>query len=398
MELVFKIFAPAGSFHGVDYNEKKQRQGSADLVYFENFGHFQDGRTEITKGEFVQYFERWSARNRRVLNPQFHAMLSCKEKAYSHERLKEVALEIMDKMGYSGIPLLIYAHKDTDNNHVHIVTSRVGVDGKKVNHDFEHKRSHEILNKILDIEPAEVYKKDLEEVMCYKYSSVALMGLLMERKGYNVVDKEPSIYFYKNGRQQGFVSKEEIRSRISNEKSIKDINQIKAWFYKYSAKYDSRVIAETKTVYTDRKKEFTSRLTEHLKEKFGLEFVFFSGKEKDKPYGYAIIDYNNKAVYKGSDVLKLDLLEALSSTVGQEVKTEAGEERETVITAEVRGQGEALGPLAAQKAGKERELFPMGNIMELSLEGLQGILNTGNSQDSGETSPVVKRKRKRGFM
>jgi len=206
MGLVFKIFAPAGSFHGVDYNEKKQRQGSADLVYFENFGHYQDGRTEISKGEFVQYFEKWSARNSRVKNPQFHAMLSCKEREYTPERLKEVALEIMDKMGYSGIPVLIYAHRDTDNNHVHIVTSRVGVDGKKVNHDFEHKRSHEILNQILQIEPAQVYKKDLKEVMAYRFGSVALMALLMERKGYNVSDKDPLICFYKNGRQQGFVS------------------------------------------------------------------------------------------------------------------------------------------------------------------------------------------------
>jgi hypothetical protein len=397
MGLVFKIFAPGGSFHGVDYNEKKQRQGSADLVYFENFGHFQDGRTEISKREFVQYFEKWSARNSRVVNPQFHAMLSCKEREYTHERLKEVALDIMDKMGYSAIPVLIYAHRDTDNNHVHIVTSRVGADGKKVNHDFEHKRSHEILNQILQIEPAEVYKKDLEEVMSYKYGSVALMALLMERRGYNVSDKEPLICFYKNGRQQGFVSKEEVRSKISVEKSLSDTNQIKAWLYKYAAKHDSKVVVRSSPVYTTKAKEFKSKLTDELKKKFGLEFVFFSGKEKDKPYGYAIIDHNHKTVYKGSDVLKLDLLDALSSTVAQLAKATVGEEREPVITAELRGQGEISGPLGAEKGGKEPELFPMGNIMELSLEGLQSILNTANRQDMGETSQVVKRKRKRGF-
>ena len=267
--LVFKMFTPSASFHGVDYNEKKQRQGSAELVYFENFGHFQNGRTEISKGEFVHYFGRWSARNSRVANPQFHAILSCKQKEYSRERLKEVALEIMGKMGYEGIPTLIYAHKDTDNNHVHIVTSRVGVDGKKINHDFERQRSHEILNQILEIEPAEVYKKELEEVMSYKYSPVALMALLMERKGCNVVDKEATLCFYKHGRKQGFVSKEEIKNKISNEKSVKDINQIRAWLYKYAAKYDSRVGAELSAIYTSKPKEFTSRLTEQLRKKFG---------------------------------------------------------------------------------------------------------------------------------
>jgi len=388
--LVFKIFAPGASFHGVDYNEKKQRQGSAELVYFENFGHFQDGRTEITKGEFVNYFEKWSARNRRVANPQFHAMLSCKEKKYSHERLKEVALEMMGKMGYEGIPTLIYAHKDTDHNHVHIVCSRVGVDGKKVNHDFEHQRSHELLNKILEIEPAEAYKKDLEEVMAYEYGSTALIALLMERRGYTVSDKEGVLCFYKHGRQQGSLSKEEIKNKTSDEKSLKDINQIKAWLYKYSARYDSKVIAETTAVYTDRKKEFSSRLTEHLKERFGLEFVFFSGKDKDKPYGYAIIDHNNKAVYKGSDVLKLELLHTLSDRVVEQVKAAAGEE--LVIPPE------RILRLAADKGTEGHELFPIGNIMELSLEGLQSVLHTNNRQDNGERSPTVKRKRKRGFL
>ncbi len=394
MGLVFKIFAPGASFHGVEYNEKKQRQGSADLVYFENFGHFQDGRTEVSKGEFVHYFERWSARNRRVANPQFHAMLSCKEKAYNHERLKEVALEIMGKMGYGSIPTLIYAHKDTDNNHVHIVSSRVGVDGKKVNHDFEHKRSHEILNSILEIEPTEVYKKDLEEAMSYKYGSVALMALLMERKGYNVSDKETLFCFYKHGRQQGSLSKEEIKSKISNEKSLKDIHQIKAWLYKYSAKYDSRVKAETTAVYTDRKKEFTSRLTEHLKEKFGLEFVFFSGKEKDKPYGYAVIDHSNKAVYKGSDVLKLDLLDTLSSTKALEVTAPEGD-REPLIGAEAQREGDNIAALAGEKV-ISHETLSAGSALEMSLEGLQSLLNSNAAQDTGEKSPVMKRKRKRG--
>lgn len=393
MGLTFKIFPPGASFHGVDYNEKKQRQGSAELVYFENFGPLQFGHTEISKTEFANYFQKWSSRNRKIKQPQFHAMLSCKEKAYSPERLKEVALEIMGKMGYEGIPMLIYAHRDTNNNHVHIVTSRVGVDGKKVNHDFERQRSHEILNRILEIEPAEVYKKELQEVMAYKYSSVALMALLMERKGYNVSDKEGMLYFYKHGRQQGSVSKEEVKSKISDEKSVKDINQIKAWLYKYSAKYDSRIGAEPSAVYTSKPKEFTSRLTEQLREKFGLEFVFFSSKEKDKPYGYAIIDHTHKAVYKGSDVLKLDLLDALSSTVAQQVKTVAGEEKEPFISLE-----NILAPMAAEKGFKEHDLFPMGNIMEISLEGLQSVLHTNNRQDSGETSPVIKKKRKRGFL
>lgn len=126
----------------------------------------------------------------------------------------------MGKMGYGGIPILIYAHKDTDNNHVHVVTSRVGVDGKKINHDFEHRRSHEILNKILNIEPAQEYQKDISRAMAYQFGSVALLELLMERRRYSVKEKDDGIHFYKNGREQGLLSKEAVQSKISTEKPV----------------------------------------------------------------------------------------------------------------------------------------------------------------------------------
>lgn len=52
MQLVFRIMKPATTFHGVDYNERKQKKGNAELVYFENFGPLQLGRESITREEF----------------------------------------------------------------------------------------------------------------------------------------------------------------------------------------------------------------------------------------------------------------------------------------------------------------------------------------------------------
>ncbi len=48
-----------------------------------------------------------------------------------------------------------------------------------------------------------------------------------------------------------------------------------------------------------------SELTRHMHLKNGLEFVFFTGKGHQRPYGYAVIDHAKKTVFKGVDILSM---------------------------------------------------------------------------------------------
>ena len=54
-----------------------------------------------------------------------------------------IAHMYLKEMGYAddGQPLLAYAHHDTDNNHIHIKTSRIAPYGHKIKHNFEKRRS-----------------------------------------------------------------------------------------------------------------------------------------------------------------------------------------------------------------------------------------------------------------
>lgn len=300
--------AAGGNFNAVNYNEKKVKQGVAGLVFFENFGSLQD-KKEITKEEFKKYLQAYSSRNNKIKNPVFHATCSCKERELSHEQLKDIALEIMQSLGYKENPVLIYEHHDTKNNHIHIVTSRVGEDGKKIKDNFEGKRANQFLNAILTREPHQEFNLLLNNALSYKFGTQAQFVLLMEMKGYRIQKKNGNLLFFKHGEKQGEISLIDIDKRIKLvENERRNTDQIKAIIHKYKNQYSGKLHSNHDHKFTTEQKKYESDLTDFLKQKFGMDFIFFIGKDKDKPYGYMIIDHHNKEVYKGSDVLKLDYL------------------------------------------------------------------------------------------
>ena len=69
---------------------------------------------------------------------------------YTHEQLLDIAHRYLKEMGYAEErqPLLVYAHHDTDNNHIHIITSRVAPDGHKIDHNHEKRRSHQVTQNV----------------------------------------------------------------------------------------------------------------------------------------------------------------------------------------------------------------------------------------------------------
>jgi hypothetical protein len=314
---IFKIMpAAGGKFNAVNYNEKKVMKGSAGLVYFENFGNLQD-KAIISKEEFKKYFQDYSGRNSKIKNPVFHATCSCKNKQLNHAQLKNIALEVIKGLGYSENPILIYEHHDTQNNHVHIVSSRIGVNGKKIKDNFERKRANQYLNAILNREPHQEFNRHLNTSLSYQFGTFAQFALLMELNGYKTQKKDERFLFFKHGEKQGYIAFSDIDKRIRmNESLEKNTNQIKALIHKYRKEYSGKLYSNHDGKFTTETKKFESDLTNFLKQKFGFEFIFFSAKDNERPYGYVLINHQKREVYKGSDLLKLDLL--ISNVVNKE--------------------------------------------------------------------------------
>lgn len=287
--MIAKILASATSdFKGVNYNEKKNENGKSELLEARNF----DGLSEFSsKEDYKNYLKSFALKNTRVKNPQFHATLSCKGTEYNMEQMKDYALQWIDLMGYGQQPFLIYAHNDTDNNHVHVVSVRVDADGKKISDKFERIRSQQALQKIMGEDFSKKVKQQYDNFSAYNFTTEKQFELLMEQAGWIVTRDDKNINLIKGGQLQMSVKTDEITAKIEHNREIgtdRDRKkQIVALLYKYKVGLD----------YGD--------LKEVMHRRFGVDLVFHCAKDHATPYGYTVIDHTSRSVYKGSEILPL---------------------------------------------------------------------------------------------
>lgn len=302
--MIITILPSSTTFHAIAYNEKKVEKGQASLTEAANIGLRQEA---YTADNLREYFKLYSARNTRIQNTQFHVAVSCKGNEYSYEQLLDIAHRYLKEMGYAeeGQPLLVYAHRDTPNNHIHIITSRVAPDGHRISDKFEKKRSREVCERIMqeyhsqqagqNIDgqqtTAETTNADVwNEALSYRYTSKAQYYAILESMGYNCKEDEQdySVSFYKNNTCQGKLSLQAIlRHAIKeNRPDNRRRQQLRAILQKY------RNLSANK-----------EELAAHMKKKFGISLVFVG--KADTPYGYIMVDHKSKTVFKGGEFLSI---------------------------------------------------------------------------------------------
>lgn len=94
------------------------------------------------KKQIKSAFDTWNLKNTRVQKNVFHASLNFPiedNPKLNSNKLIDIANEFMLQMGYEQVPYAIYEHNDTHHKHVHIVSSRIDNDGKRIN-DFQESR------------------------------------------------------------------------------------------------------------------------------------------------------------------------------------------------------------------------------------------------------------------
>ena len=289
--MIATILPSSTTFHAVDYNERKVSEGVAELLEMKNFGSI--GKIDpYTPDELKQYLIDYTQRNEYIKKPQFHLAISCRGDEYTQEQLLDIAHQYLKEMGYGeeGQPVLIYSHHDTDNNHLHIVTSRIAPDGHKIDHNQERIRSQEVINHIMGENQEQRASDAVKKAFDYRFSTVNQFKAILESSGYECYEKDDSLCIKRDGHVIDTLPMATVQSHLQSfEPDEKRRRQLRAILKKY------------RDMTADK-----DELRALMKEKFGIDLVFHGSK--DKPYGYTIIDHQTKTVFKGGNVWKLSEL------------------------------------------------------------------------------------------
>ena len=287
--MIATILPSSTNFHAVEYNERKVAEGKAELVEMLNFGYISN-MGEYSTEDLITFLNDYSAQNTRIQKPQFHIAFSCKGHEMTHEQLVSFARGYLKEMGYGqlGQPILIYAHHDTDNNHIHVITSRVAPDGQKIDNNHERRRSQEVINRLLQQSENERVGESTEQALQYSFTSVPQFMAIIETLGYECYKEDGDIVIKRAGMIQEKISEAFIESKCR-----------KDYFQDQRRKYQLRAVIKKYRDMCSNKEE----LQQMMRDKFGVSLVFLGSK--DSPYGFFIVDHHTKCVFKGGDVLKL---------------------------------------------------------------------------------------------
>jgi hypothetical protein len=344
--MIIKILGSSGSdFHGIKYNDKKVEKGTGELMLMKNFPSIIN---ETSSQQVVRDYLKSISKNEKVRKPQFHAVISTRFQEHSKEELTKVAENFIGEMGYGTQPFIVVFHKDTDNNHVHLISTRVDKQtGKKINDSYERLNAQKALAQVMERIFGINEEAKLNQLLNYKISSLSQLEILLHRSGYKTnrsANDENLLNILKNGVVQCTLSGNQIV--FENQKNDSRSRQVRAILKKYKELYSNKVfkvednrkresmlpqekIAEREN-YSKTKIEFESELQKKLKDVFGIDIVFHQVNEKSqskeklegglRPFGYTLIDHKTGKVYKGSEILKMnELFEFTNETLDKKL-------------------------------------------------------------------------------
>ncbi|MDE6409208.1 MAG: relaxase/mobilization nuclease domain-containing protein [Muribaculaceae bacterium] len=335
--------AKGGGFPGAKYNEDKVAAGVAELMLMANVSERLRQTVETmhrfgldAAAEVERYLKERSKTygNTSTDRFQFHVSASVEGRTMTPKELTDFACELMKGMGYEKQPYFVYAHHDTDNNHVHILSTRIQPNGYAISDHQDIRRLNACANRILSSD----INSDIERIFNYDYETEGQFSNIVRSFAFKM-EKSLDVYrLLKNGGDAGDIPVGDIFNHINkNSQKRKDrTTQLRAIIKKYKAeiadgKYQSlnslevskskkkmptrpktnpdikKILDKNRKPLSKERQEQLQQLIFTLKKSFGLD-IYFQKDKNGQIRGYGVVDHAGKIAFDGSKVMKLSEL------------------------------------------------------------------------------------------
>lgn len=350
--MVTKIISGQSIRGLLNYNESKVTEGKARLIMASRFG------TELDRLDFKAKFTRFehlTSLNSRVKTNALHIMLNFdREDKPDLITMQQIASTYMERIGFDDQPYLVYQHQDVSHPHLHIVTTNMQADGKRISIHNIGKTLSETARRDIDLEfnlikadgrkkgealaiiPASIEKvfygktptkRAINNVVSavmrsYKFTSLAEFNALL--KQFNVMadrGKHDTVMFEKKGLVYTIIDENGKRAGIPFKASV--LNE-KPTLSNLEKKFEQN--KEKRKPFKEPLKEAIEnifvRYSAISKSTFITELakqnihVIFRRNEQDYTYGITFIDNNNRTIFNGSDLGKAYSVKSLTDRLG----------------------------------------------------------------------------------
>lgn len=411
--MVAKITTPNSISKALNYNEKKVQKGSAECLYA---GNFLKDVKELNFYKKLNHFNRLIDLNTRAKTNTLHISLNFDpSEKIGKEKLVQIATTYMDKIGFGNQPYLVYEHHDAGHPHIHIVTTSIQENGKRiVTQNIGRNQSQKARKEIEEayglvkasgrkatIDPDVVTQKIKYGNMDIKRSITNVLNTVIHRYRFTSLPELNAVLKLYNleadrGSMDGRIYKNAgLHYRILDSNGNKIGVPIKASsiYFKPTLTFLEKKFKDNEELRKPFMRKLKTSIDWTIARKPASIDHFIRLLEKEKvatllhknkdgfAYGVTFIDYRSSCVFKGSDVGK----EYTITSIQKRITDNIPEEKNHVVRASIYPVS-----IKSNEPGKETLHQSASNH-----EGLFELLMKSEKISEGIPYPFKKKKRKR---
>ncbi|WP_428330067.1 relaxase/mobilization nuclease domain-containing protein [Mucilaginibacter sp.] len=334
--MVAKIKTGRSLSGAINYNEHKVKLGRAELISAQ--GYLKDP-VNLTFTDKLRRLTDLTNRNERTLVNALHVSLNfAVSENLKKDILQQIADDYMEGLGFGKQPYLVYQHRDAGHPHLHIVTTNIEPDGKRISFHLLANRASESARKQVELtynlvkaedqgKQQNVINKPLDQVdygkseikrsitnvvnqvvKTYKFTSIPELNAVLNQynitadrgsKNSRMYEKNGLVYWVLDakGNKLGVPIKASSIYGKPTLKALEDrfrLNEVlrKPLKDQVKSKVDKALLTPIS------KTDFQKKLKAD-----GIQ-VIFRQNEEGRLYGITFIDHGSKAVFNGSDLGK----------------------------------------------------------------------------------------------